>query len=327
MNRAIYFNSIERELTSLCVSIKLRGKLNLLEYNIHAEDFFASFLNALFGWNLINLNSTDQNSDAIDLYDEQNNLYIQVSAKSNKEKVQGTLNSKFFDSHAGCQFMFISVTIDGAGKLKKKNFSIPAGIKFDPCKDIIDIECLLRAVQHSTSKCQQLLYDLTNSELGRVVDPVRLNSNLSLIIEVLSHENLSNSGSLKIEKSFEIDAKIDFNELTNIRPLIEENMVHCSKVSSKYCELDKIGSNKSTTVLNIIRKHYLEATSEHRYKCPDELFFGIIRELKEDVLKSGNCPDIPIEELELCLSIVVIDAFIRCKIFENPEGYHYVAAG
>ena len=36
---------------------------------------------------------------------------------------------------------------------------------------------------------------------------------------------------------------------------------------------------------------------------------------------SNNYAEIPYEELEICVEIIVVDAFIRCKIFENPEGY------
>jgi len=39
---------------------------------------------------------------------------------------------------------------------------------------------------------------------------------------------------------------------------------------------------------------------------------------------SKNYIEIPYEELEFCVGIIVVDAFIRCKIFKNPEGYNYV---
>jgi hypothetical protein len=32
------------------------------------------------------------------------------------------------------------------------------------------------------------------------------------------------------------------------------------------------------------------------------------------------------ESIDICSDIIVVDAFIRCKIFENPEGYSYVIA-
>ncbi|MCD5414126.1 MAG: hypothetical protein LR001_03850 [Clostridiales bacterium] len=42
------------------------------------------------------------------------------------------------------------------------------------------------------------------------------------------------------------------------------------------------------------------------------------------VITSKNYVEITFEELEMYTGILVVDAFIRCKIFENPEGYNYV---
>lgn len=49
------------------------------------------------------------------------------------------------------------------------------------------------------------------------------------------------------------------------------------------------------------------------------MFFSIIDNLIELIM------EIPYEELEMCVSILVVDTFIRCKIFKNPEGYNHVA--
>ena len=35
--------------------------------------------------------------------------------------------------------------------------------------------------------------------------------------------------------------------------------------------------------------------------------------------ESANYKKLPFEELEMCVDILVVDAFMRCKIFENPE--------
>ena len=50
----------------------------------------------------------------------------------------------------------------------------------------------------------------------------------------------------------------------------------------------------------------------------------IIDNLIELIRNSKNYIEIPYDELDVCVSILVVDAFIRCKIFENPEGYNYV---
>ena len=49
-----------------------------------------------------------------------------------------------------------------------------------------------------------------------------------------------------------------------------------------------------------------------------------IKSLINKALNSKNYIEIPYDELDVCVSILVVDAFIRCKIFENPEGYNYV---
>lgn len=72
----------------------------------------------------------------------------------------------------------------------------------------------------------------------------------------------------------------------------------------------------------VIKKQYskLIVNTEESY----EIFFSIIDNLVELIKSSKNYMEIPYEELEMCVSILVVDAFIRCKIFKNPEGYNYV---
>lgn len=56
-----------------------------------------------------------------------------------------------------------------------------------------------------------------------------------------------------------------------------------------------------------------------------EKFFNIIGKVEEYVMKSDLLNNIPEEEIDMCVRIIVVDAFIRCKIFRNPRGYTHVA--
>ena len=56
MNRTIYFDYIEEKLNTLAVRIKVRNKLNLLELNIHSENFFADLGNIICDLDLKNWN-------------------------------------------------------------------------------------------------------------------------------------------------------------------------------------------------------------------------------------------------------------------------------
>lgn len=91
-----------------------------------------------------------------------------------------------------------------------------------------------------------------------------------------------------------------------------------------YMEFDKQGMNKSTSILSTIRSRYNRLAGGNLK--PQELFFTIVDDIIELIKSSTNYTEIPYEELEMCVLILVVDAFIRCKIFKNPEGYDYVIA-
>lgn len=325
MIRQYYLSYIGERLSTLSTNVRLLGSLNLLELNIYAEDFFVNYLNQLFGWKLINLNAVKQNSDVVDLYDSGQNLFVQVSATSTKQKIEKSLNSDFFKSRKGCHFMFLCIT-DDAKNLRKLKYTNPHGVLFTPSSDIIDLSYLLRQTQHLDIIKQKELYELTRGELGEVTDNAKFNSNLSAIVDILSRVNLSDVEHIQDRICFNIDDKIKYNDLQSTRKIIEDNQIFCTTLNAKYKEFDMIGANRSLAVLHSIRKHYIEAVTKCKYDNPDKLFLGILQELMDEINDSDNCPDLPIEELELCLCIIVVDAFLRCKIFENPEGIVRVTA-
>jgi hypothetical protein len=120
--------------------------------------------------------------------------------------------------------------------------------------------------------------------------------------------------------SFEIDRKISHNNLNAAKIIIDDYSVHYGRVDKIYTEFDSQGSNKSGFVLSTIRQEYAKNKG---ILSDDQLFFKVIINVQEKVLKSSNYTLIPFDELELCINILVVDAFIRCKIFENPENYNY----
>jgi hypothetical protein len=99
--------------------------------------------------------------------------------------------------------------------------------------------------------------------------------------------------------------------------MIEEYKVHHARVDTLYSEFDKQGANKSLSILNGIQKLYLEIPP---VTDPDDRFFSVINNVCARTRESANYTRIPGEEMELCVGILVVDAFIRCKIFKNPEG-------
>jgi hypothetical protein len=72
--------------------------------------------------------------------------------------------------------------------------------------------------------------------------------------------------------------------------------------------------------LQNVRQEYAKLSNNF---SGDELFLKIKDDVIEKIRQSANFVKITIDELELCVNILLVDAFIRCKIFENPENYNY----
>jgi hypothetical protein len=324
MNRRAYFDYIEDKLSHLATRIENRGKLNLLELHNHSEDFYLNFLNQLYGWNLQNLNATQQNVEAIDLVDTAMKIILQVSATCTKEKIESALNKSILSSYTGYSFKYVSISKD-ASKLKTHTYKNPYNLIFAPADDIYDIPGILQFIKPQKVEDQQRHYDFIKKELG-TENIAKLDSNLAAVINVLAKENLFESQKINTKTVFEIERKIQHNSLVSAATLISDYSIYQGRVDRIYKAFDLQGANKSLSVLQLIRKSFLSLKVTMNAGENDKIFFKLFEDLKQSLLNSANLNAIPIDELELCIGVLLTDAFIRCKIFENPQQYNYVVA-
>jgi hypothetical protein len=319
MNRNLFFGYIEEKLNLLALRIESNGRLNHLGLHNQSENFYAYFLNELYGWNLRNLNPEKQNVEAIDLVDDINKYYIQVSSTSTKPKIENSLEKNSLKSYQGYTFKFISISKD-TDKLRNKIYKNPHNIIFSPADDIIDKHSILNYINSLDIDKQKAIYVFIKKELGDIeVDLLHLDSNLAAIIGVLSKENLAASNSNKIP--FDIENKIFHNELKLMANDIRYYGSYYQKLEGIYAVFDKEGQNKSISVLQYIRRLYIKSRVKFKEEDGDSIFLQVVEDTKKAILKSANHNPIPVEELAHCISIVVVHAFIECKIFENPESY------
>ena len=315
MNRSKYFNTIEANLNILATRIESRGGLNILDLHLHSESFYLHFFNLLFGWELQNLNIVHQNVSGVDLIDNTNNLVIQVSATATKYKIESAL-AKDLSTYKNYSFKFISISKDAA-QLRTQTFLNPHKLTFKPAEDIFDIPSLLKLILNMDIDQQKKVYNFLKKELQNEPDPEKIESNLTTIIKILSKEDWS-LGVFGFEVvPYDIEAKISYNQLHDTAALIDDFKIHYHRIDKIYSDFDTQGVNKSFSILNGIRTVYLALGAEI---SPDQRFLTIIDKVTRKITASANYTPIPEEELELCVQILVVDAFIRCKIFKNPAG-------
>lgn len=321
MNRSYYFDFVEERLTTLAFRIGVRGRVNVLNLNLHAENFYAHLFNEVFGLSLVNANAYDQNVAAVDLVDASNKIIIQVSSTTTKQKIESAL-SKNLSTYAGYRFKFIPIVDDASG-LRKLTYAVPEGITFDPKVDIHDVTSVVRKVSTMEIDDLKRVFDLVKKELGEEFGAERLETNLAEIVNILSNEDVNNAPQHLQVDPFEVGRKISFNNLDSLESLIHGYAVHYSRLDGIYAEFDQSGVNKSASVFASINSEYLKCQVAD---VGANLFFSIIRNTVDKIRNSSNFNRIPLDELELATTILVVDAFIRCKVFKNPNAYNHVAA-
>ena len=150
-------------------------------------------------------------------------------------------------------------------------------------------------------------------------EPEKIESNLATIINILSKENW-NQEALGFESlPYEPEDKILHNKLDTARVLIDDYKIYYYRIDKIYSDFDKLGANKSISILNGIRNEYLKLALETVIST-DQLFFSVIEKVIQKIRESANYTPIADEELDLSVQILVVDTFIRCKIFKNPSG-------
>jgi hypothetical protein len=322
LNRQLCFNYIEERLNTLAYRIEVRGKLNLTDLHILSESFFADLFNLIFSYKLKDANIEKQNIASIDLIDDENKILAQVSAVNTKEKIESSLSKEILKDYKGYRFIFICISKD-ASNLRNRTFSNPFGMKFIPDKDIYDIPSLLRIIESLPAAKQKEIADFLKEEFDYNIPIEKIDSDLALIITILSGENLDGNFDSPELDAYEIDRKIVFNKLQDVSE-IPDYKIYYDRLDEKYRECDAAGINKRLSVYHTLRKIYKRFVHENKLSGYD-IFYEIVEQAKHIIQGSKNYTLLPSDELDLCVSIVVVDAFIRCKIFENPEHYTYAA--
>lgn len=126
-------------------------------------------------------------------------------------------------------------------------------------------------------------------------------------------------------KAFNINAKINYNAVKKHAPLIQEYKVYHHKINLLYDELEAQGSLKKSKILKNIRGYYLK--SKGVYVAVSKQPIDEIREHADDIIDhilnslyskldgSGLYED----DIILGVDLIVVDAFMRCKILEEPK--------
>lgn len=147
-----------------------------------------------------------------------------------------------------------------------------------------------------------------------------------IVNAISSSDFLSSTDGLDTRKEFAIDEKIQHNRVIRFKPTIEEYSVYQGKLTRLYSEIEIQGSGKKTALLHHIRSLYLESKGDlvtngtSIQDLADELMTNVESKLWDiiDKRSSNMLESLSYEDRAVAIRIVMVDAFMRCKILEEP---------
>ena len=320
MSRDIYFTKIKTLLNILKGEIKDSGKLNLLDTNVHAENFYRDLLNLIYSWQLQNMNQWNQNAAGGDLWYDDGKIVIQVSSTSTKDKIQSSIDKLSAEQFAGYRFKFLRIDGDVI-KLRKELYNTH-DIVFEPSVDIIDISTLLKDIAHLDIDRLKKVCELCEKEIVPLDTPKVTETDLAIVVKALA-TNVKDWSKDRRPIEFDVEKKIDFNHLEGRKRLINDYKLYIGKLNAVYGEFVDNGTDYSFIILQNLSDIYSRYFGQYESNA---LFDKIVDETRVVALNSRSAEDIPVDRLNVCINVIVVDAFIRCRIFEDPEGYSYVDA-
>lgn len=316
INRENCINSICFALSALETYIKGQAKFNLVSSNVVAESFYAIFFNALYELNLQNLNLVEHNAKSIDLIDDTQNEIVQVTSNNRKNKLLETLKGCDTPKYKGYHLRMIIIARSG-NSMKSAKIGKPAHINFNQDCDVVDLEQIKREISLSTITIDKLivLNDIVTKNIGVILKPENKPSHLRMIIDLLAKQEMESECQETYSMDFDIREKIQFNNLMERLPHIKDIATYETMLINAFNEYDKFAKYKSQYIVAAVRRIQTTAPSSlDGVGLYDYIISELLKKFEE---VSGD--SLPQEELAFYADLLVVYAFVNCKIFKSPK--------
>ena len=237
-------------LYKLCDLVESRNSLNYYDINISSEYFFIPLLNFIFECDLRNLNTKEKNATAIDLYDTNGKIAIQVTSNSSADKIHKTL-TKYCKNELYNKYKRLVVVVIVRSHSYRADFTKDTDGKFSFSKkdDIFTINSLIRAISAMDIEKIAYIQKYLEYQLNDLLDETQV-----FTIEQSFAYISQNTNNILNESFFEIDSEMFISDFK--KKLDCSNVVHICSLSieeGKYCILNLLHKIKPKTQVYIIK--------------------------------------------------------------------------
>ncbi|MBJ8821056.1 MULTISPECIES: ABC-three component system protein [Enterobacteriaceae] len=185
--------------------------------------------------------------------------------------------------------------------------------------------------------------NIQHNYLTPSIDIVRSPSIFMNLVEIIASMNNFQDGSLKDDFStYDIESKIDFNDVIKYRSRIEDFYLYNNMIEKSYQALNEKMPAAREKSLNRINQYYRDCIGDlqienkaylKNIECKiekgkaflqiikdnsDEIIRCVIEHVKKTCINALNATAVSIEEIEMHAAYIVFHAFVECKVLEKP---------
>lgn len=185
--------------------------------------------------------------------------------------------------------------------------------------------------------------NIQNNFLTQSIDIVRSPSIFMNLVEIIaSMDNFQDRKLIDDYSTYDIDGKIDFNEVIKYRSRIEDFYLYNNMIEKSYQALNEKMPAAREKSLNRINQYYHDCIGDlqienkeylKKIECKieknkaflqiikdnsDEIIHCVIENVKKTCINALNATAVSIEEIEMHAAYIVFHAFVECKVLEKP---------
>jgi hypothetical protein len=179
------FVDIVMKLSILRYMVKSLCKRGRTDLSRACEPFFRDLLNLIFGYELENANDEKLNAAAIDLRDRNNRLCFQITARTDRRKIQDTINL-FRKRNLDKEFSELRFLLLSEKKISSKPFSTWGDFNFSFDRHVLDVDDVIAATEALPLQKLKAVHAFIESQLAAITHSLEPDSLLDTFEKVAS---------------------------------------------------------------------------------------------------------------------------------------------
>lgn len=168
----------------------------------------------------------------------------------------------------------------------------------------------------------EALREMKRIHEAKMLQPAKLQNNPSALNDIIKliGSKIFTIPDSDIQTAPNTQEKIEYNNVIRYRPVIEEYKVYQGKLNKLYEEIEKEGSTRKEFLLLNIKNLYLKEKVEfdtiEKIRSNADIIIDRIKDALWRLVENSNLDR---ETIEVALIILIVDAFMRCNILEEPQ--------